>query len=435
VYNADELTMLLREEMRQREEEGCRVAGFKGQIRQAGKDVRKLNAVYDRLMRVKPSSRLGSTEPSDLAGIRKLRPRGPRRIRSAVSGAKLRDRMRGAFQARCAGCLLGKPVEGWSRDEIAGALLRDKRYPLSNYFEASTMKKARRPIHPDGPTFCTRGNFECMERDDDTDYTILGVHYLHKHGRKFTTQNVAQEWLERLPYYQVYTAERAAYKNLVANLPLDEVPVYRNPFREWIGAQIRADGFGYCAAGMPQLAAEFAHRDAALSHVKNGIYGEMLFAAMIAAALVCDDLHEVIEIGLSEIPAECRLAEAVRDVVEWAGSNRRWEDTLDAVVAKYGHYSAVHTINNAALVIMGLLHGEMDLGRTICITVMGGWDTDCTGATAGSVLGAMLGAENLPAKWIRPLRNRVRSIVVGYDNVKIDDIADMAFEVHRKLSK
>lgn len=433
MHSPDELIALLKEEIRQRREEGCRVIGFERRISQAGKNPDKLNAVYDDLMAQKPAARLTRHEPSDLAGIRRLRPRGPRRIKSPASVARLRDRLRGAFLGRCAGCLLGKPVENWHRDRIFKALKKSGRFPLSHYFESTTIRAGGKPVHPAGVTYCTRGHFDHMERDDDTDYTILGVHLLKTYGPKLTTANIAHEWQMRLPYFMTYTAERMAYRNLANGLPLDQVPIYRNPFREWIGAQIRADGFGYCAAGMPQLAAEFAHRDAVLSHVKNGIYGEMLFAAMIAAAAVCDDLHEVIEIGLSEIPASCRLAVAVRDVIEWAGRNRNWQDTLDAIHNTYGHYHPVHTINNACLIIMGLLHGRMDFGKTICMTVMGGWDTDCTGATSGSVLGAMLGADRLPAKWIRPLNNRLESIVIGYNDVKITDIADAALKVNREI--
>jgi ADP-ribosylglycohydrolase len=433
MYTPDELIPLLREEIRQRREEGCRVAGFERQLGRAGKDADRLNNVYDRLMALRPGPPWDKTEPSDLPGIRRLRPRGPRRIKSPASTARLRDRLRGAFLGRCAGCMLGKPVEGWHRDRILKALKKDGRFPLDDYFEVSTTRAGGKPVHIFGPAYCTRGHFDHMERDDDTDYTILGVHYLKTYGAKFMTAHVAQEWQRRLPYLMTYTAERAAYRNLINGVPLDQVPIYRNPFREWIGAQIRADGFGYCAAGMPQLAAEFAWRDATLSHVKNGIYGEMLFAAMIAAAAVCDDLHEVIEIGLSEIPAKCRLALAVREIIRWAGENHDWLDTLEAIHHHYGQYHPVHTINNACLVIMGLLHGRMDFGRTICMTVMGGWDTDCTGATAGSVLGAMLGADRLPPRWIRPLNNRVESIVIGYSDVKITDIADAALEINRKL--
>lgn len=434
MYRPDELQALLVEEIRQRREEGCRLIGCEQEIRRAGKDAGRLNKVYDHLMSLRPEPRLAKAEPSDLPGIRRLRPRGGRRINAPVSASRLRDRLRGAFLGRCAGCLLGKPVEGWHRDRIFKALKKDERYPLTHYFESSTIRAGGKPVPPAGFEYCTRGHFDHMERDDDTDYTILGVHYLKTYGMKFTTANVAHEWQTRLPYFMTYTAERIAYRNLINGLPLDQVPVFRNPFREWIGAQIRADGFGYCAAGMPQLAAEFAYRDAALSHVKNGIYGEMLFAAMIAVAAVCKDLHEVIEIGLSEIPAGCRLAVAVRDVIQWAGENRDWQDTLNAIHVKYGAYHPVHTINNACLVIMGLLHGGMDFGRTICMTVMGGWDTDCTGATAGSVLGALLGADQLPSKWIGPLNNRVESIVIGYNDVKITDIADAALQVNRKLN-
>ncbi|MDM8008413.1 MAG: ADP-ribosylglycohydrolase family protein [Phycisphaerae bacterium] len=433
MYRPDEFIALLKEEIRQRREEGCRVIGFDRRIRRAGKAVDKLNAAYDDLMALKPEPRLAKCEPNDLAGIRRLRPPGPRRIKSPTSTARLRDRLRGAFLGRCAGCLLGKPVEDWHRDRIFKALKKDHRFPLDYYFESSTIRAGGKPFHPAGVTYCTFGHFDHMERDDDTDYTILGVHSLKTYGPKFTTANVAHEWQMRLPYFMTYTAERMAYRNLVNGLPLDQVPIYRNPFREWIGAQIRADGFGYCAAGMPQLAAEFAHRDAVLSHTKNGIYGEMLFAAMIAAAAVCNDVEEVIQIGLSEIPTGSRLAVAVRDVIEWAGENRDWQETLDAIHERYGHYHSVHTINNACLVIMGLLHGRMDFGKTICMTVMGGWDTDCTGATAGSVLGAMLGADRLPAKWIKPLNNRLESIVIGYNDVKITDIADAALKVNRKI--
>ena len=60
----------------------------------------------------------------------------------------------------------------------------------------------------------------------------------------------------------------------------------------------------------------------------------------------------------------------------------------------------MHTINNAALVIMGLLYSGLELEPAICLTVMGGWDTDCTGATAGSIVGAIRGAKALPAKWV-----------------------------------
>lgn len=237
-----------------------------------------------------------------------------------------------------------------------------------------------------------------MPRDDDIDYPIINLHLLETKGFGFSVTDVGSNWLENLPYNKVYTAERVAYRNLVNGLASPESTFYLNPYREWIGAQIRADMFGYVTPGMPEVGAELAFRDACLSHVKNGIYGEMFVTAMISAAFTTNDIDELIDIGLSEIPKRSRLAEAMKDVIAWSRKNGDWRDTWNRLNAKHGHYHGVHTINNAALVLLGLLHGQGDYGRSIAISVMGGWDTDCNGATTGSILGVMLGAKKTAAK-------------------------------------
>jgi len=82
-----------------------------------------------------------------------------------------------------------------------------------------------------------------------------------------------------------------------------------------------------------------------------------------------------------------------------------------------------HSEDDTALVVAALLYSEGDYGRSICNVVMGGWDTDSNGATAGSILGTMLGAKRLPEKWISPLRNRMRSSLKGFDNSAFEDLA------------
>jgi ADP-ribosylglycohydrolase len=83
----------------------------------------------------------------------------------------------------------------------------------------------------------------------------------------------------------------------------------------------------------------------------------------------------------------------------------------------------VHSINNACLIIAGLLWGEGDFAATVGLTVQGGWDTDSNGATAGSVAGTVLGAEALPRNFIEPLEDRTRSAVFGFDNSRISELA------------
>ncbi len=60
---------------------------------------------------------------------------------------------------------------------------------------------------------------------------------------------------------------------------------------------------------------------------------------------------------------------------------------------------------------------------------MGGWDTDCNGATTGSVIGCMFGAEAIPATWSEPLADRVRSSLKGFDNASLTDLANRTLAV------
>ncbi len=106
-----------------------------------------------------------------------------------------------------------------------------------------------------------------------------------------------------------------------------------------------------------------------------------------------------------------------------------WENALVRIHAAYGHYAWVHTVNNAALVVAGLLWGGGEYLTSLSLTVMGGWDTDSNGATAGSVAGIFAGTHGLPAHLIDPLENRTRSALFGFDNSAISDLADRTYKL------
>ena len=281
--NVTELKQLLADELNQRREEGCDVSDWEPRVAALDAEtVSDLLSLYDELMKLVPRRDFPYEEPSDLPTIRSLRPSGPRHIPATPDRARLQDRILGAYLGRCAGCNLGKPVEGWSREKIRRYLEIAGEYPLRSYFPVIDPFPEGLELH-ENYRETARGHIRWMARDDDIDYTILGLHCLETYGLDFTTENVGETWLRLLPYHQVYTAERVAYRNLVEGYDPPLSATRYNPYREWIGAQIRADGFGYAAPGLPEVAAEFAYRDAALSHVKNGIYGEMWVAAMLAA--------------------------------------------------------------------------------------------------------------------------------------------------------
>jgi ADP-ribosylglycohydrolase len=428
-----EIQEYVREEINQRRDEGDDVAAYLSPVENA-KTVEDWRTLYEDLSDPRRVPAESGAEPSALEGIRLQRPDGPRRL--AVDEAALPDRMLGAWRGRIAGCVLGKPVEGKSKAYIdrylaaAGMADLDTFFPRLEPWPADVEDAL---LHHPAIAGCFEGRITEAQRDDDIDYTILGLHIIEKYGPGFTSRQVADEWLELLPFHQVYTAERVAYKNLVNDIPPPASARTNNPFREWIGAQIRADAFGYVNAGNPERAAEFAYRDAAVSHVRNGIYGEMWSAATIAAAFVTDDVREALEIGLSEIPRNSRLAEAGRKALKWSREFPPWEECWNRARKDYGGLNWVHTINNALWVILGLLYGEKDFGRTIAIAVRCGDDTDCNGATAGSILGAMLGADALPERWTAPFHDRVRSYVTGFDGSRVSDLAARTIAQHERL--
>jgi len=249
--------------------------------------------------------------------------------------------------------------------------------------------------------------------DDDVAYTLLGLLILEEYGPDFTTADVAAAWIKYLPI--AYTAERVTLENLRDGEPAETAGVKRNPYIEWIGAAIRADAWGYAAPGWPEKAAELAWRDGRLSHRHNGIYGEMFFAASIAAAFTVDDPVEVIRIGLTEIPAECRLAEDVRWALETGPELTDWREGRAAVDKRFEGMNSVHTNNNACLTVFGLMLGAGDFTKTIGGTVAMGLDNDCTAATAGSIFGAANGARKIPAHWWKPFRNWTRTYMIGQE--------------------
>jgi ADP-ribosylglycohydrolase len=425
MYDPLSIGDVLSDELAQRRESGYDVSAV-GEVVQEALDAASPAEIERAQVALEATEMRGDwpyMEPTPLEEIRASLPPMPELPPLRLDETALLDRLLGAWLGRCAGCNLGKPVEGWTRERIRRYLELADAYPIEDYLPVIDPFPDDLRLNWCWPE-TTRGNVSFMARDDDLDYTILGLHVLEEHGLGFGPMDVAAEWLDHLPFTQVYTAERAAYRNLVRGMIAPETASYRNPYREWIGAQIRADMWGYVSPGDPQRAAQLAYQDAALSHTQNGIYGEQWAAALIAVAFVVDDASRALELSLGFVPPRSRLAEAIGDVLRWHEEGLGWEEARDAIEDRYyAGYSFVHTVNNAALVSAALLWGDRDFTKTIGCAVQGGWDTDCTGATAGSIFGAMHGADALPSHWIEPLNDLVRSSIMGFDRSRLSDLA------------
>lgn len=338
----------------------------------------------------------------------------------------LENRILGGWLGRAAGCLLGKPVEKIPRSAIKEMLSSNGTWPLTEYITERGMPESllkQYPWNKHGGRESLRENIVCMTEDDDMNYPMVNLHVLETYGNNFNSEHIAQTWLDMLPVLTTFTAERVAYVNYLSGIQPPQTALQRNPYREWIGAQIRADIWGWVSPAQPSRAAELAWRDASLSHVRNGIYGEVFFAAALAGSFDRDDIREIVGNALKFIPPQSRFAEAIRYVLALPVEKMSWEETVNLLYDKYGSYHWVHTINNAALVVAALLSGKNDFSRAICNVVMGGWDTDSNGATVGSIMGTMLGADKLPRQWIEPLHDRIRTSLKGFDNARFSDLA------------
>lgn len=412
---------VVNDEIRQRRESGYDVDHIASRVAAAGEVAEQdVDAILDELAEAPRHRSWACEEPEDLAGILGDAPADP----AAVPLPDF-DRFHGAWLGRIAGCNIGKPVEDgrvWTRARIRRYLELGGAYPLRDYVPALDPMPDGFALRENWPA-TTRGNVNGSDRDDDIDYPILGLLLLERHGTSLTTEDVADGWLAFLPYLRVYTAERAAYVNLLHGVPASAAAERRNPYREWIGALIRGDIFGWTSPGRPVRAATFAYRDARLSHRTNGVYGEMWSAALTACALVGDDVERVVERALGVVPPRSRLAEAIGTVREQHRRGATWDAAMDVVDRRYGQYEWVHSINNAAIITAGLLYSGGDFAIGVGNTVQSGYDTDSNAATVGSVLGALRGASLLPPHLIDPLHDRTRSAVFGSDHARISGLA------------
>ncbi len=344
----------------------------------------------------------------------------------------LSERLRFAWQGRISGCQLGKPVEMISMRqghaamreylESAGAL------PLRDYVPAVEGNPFRGSC---------RGEMVRSEPDDDINYTVLALLLMEDHGLKLDTADVARAWLRCLPVAWTFTAERAAFKILLAKANdffafgtepgFDLAECSDNEWNDWIGAQIRADLYGWVCPGRPAQAAELARRDASLSHRKEGVYGAVFVAALGAAIPESASLEAAVDTALGEIPRDSDCAEAVRLGREQTGSNNGDE----AIRSRYSGLSPVHTINNLALVVWALLTHADDFGAAIGDVVAAGLDTDCNGATVGGLWG--LQGKPIPEAWTEPWRGRIAVTLAGLGELELDDLVERTVAVTRRI--
>jgi ADP-ribosylglycohydrolase len=342
-----------------------------------------------------------------------------------------------AWAGRISGCLLGKPLEVLSYREGPSGLERylgqANALPLADYVPAVSGTEVS-----DRWLKCCRGQIERFEADDDINYTVLALLLLEKHGTSFAVADVARQWLLLVPAGATWTAERAAYATLLARMDsefvngapagfdLDECSA--NECNEWIGAQIRADLYGWVCPGQPELAAELATRDGSLSHRGEGLNGAAFIAAWAAAIPAADSPDSAIDVALDYIPTNSAAAAAVRFGRHAAARGK----DADCIHDEYAGLSPVHTLNNLAIVVWSLCASARSFDRAISACVLAGLDTDSNAATVGGLAG--LAGYPLDRRWTEPWAGRVGVDLAGHTELALDDLVARSVTVSRLIA-
>ena len=353
-------------------------------------------------------------EPEGLEAIRAQRPIADRPVPTSLP-PDYTSRFLGSFLGRGAGCTLGaglefqsvENMEKWAREfGIA--------YPLVDYWPHVK--------HPDQARYLvgntlqlSRKGMDCMPVDDDTLYTILGLLTLEAYGPGFTHRDMAELWKREIALTSeengsngLYWGERKFLQNILAGVAPERAGFLNNPNVQSVAAWTRADAYGYAAPGWPEKAAELAWRDASVNHRRSGVYGSMFIAAAVSAGFLVADPVKALHIALNELPQNSMFAQAMAWALDIAPRVKNYRDAVRLVEERYSGMFEGHAINNALYVVLGICIGGRDFTRVIGETVAMGFDNDCTGATSGSIVGAVIGKENLPPHWYELFGNRVQ---------------------------
>ena len=294
---------------------------------------------------------------------------------TSVSDISLEEKILGCWMGKNCGGTLGGPHEK--------AYSEDKPFDVSFYTE---IREGGIP-------------------NDDLEIQLIWLKALEEVGLNLTARDMAEYWLDHVGY------NPDEYGLMMTNLRLGLVPpvagYYNNFFKDCMGCPIRTEIWACIAPGNPRVAARYSLEDSIVDHAGGeSIYGSLFNVAVESAAFVVHDPHKLIDIGLSYLPEKSLTARCIRAVVDahaagldWVGARRKVLDIGYSINAQFSP-------PNIAFQVVGWLYGN-DFGDALCKAVNCGYDTDCTGATLGSILGIIGGAKSLPSKWTAPLGDAI----------------------------
>ena len=318
-----------------------------------------------------------------------------------LSKEKLRDKIKGGWAGQTIGCTFGGPTEFRFRSAF-----------IPDYMPIEWNEGLMKWWYENAPGLY-----------DDIYMDLTFVEVFEKQGLDAPAEAFAKAFANA--EYQLWHANQAARFNILRGvMPPKSGHWLYNPHAEDIDFQIEADFAGLMSPGMVNTSSEICDKIGHIMNYGDGWYGGVYVAAMYALAFVSDDIDYVVNEALKAIPQESQFRQCIVDTIQWSQENPdNWKMTWFKVQEKWGEDvgcpdGVFTTFNidakiNSAWIILGLLYGDGDYGKTLSISTRAGDDSDCNPASAGGILGAMLGYNKIPDYWRQGL-NEVEAVDFKY---------------------
>lgn len=315
---------------------------------------------------------------------------------TSTSSISLENRVLGGWWGKSAGGTLGLPAEG-----------RTERQHYSFYD----------PVP------------EVVPPNDDLELQLVWLDRMENHRGPLTVKTMADAWLDHIHY--MWDEYGRCRWNLRRGVPAALAGLFENPFASAMGSPIRSEIWAIVAAGNVDLAEKFARLDAMLDHGAEGIAGEVFFTVLQTLVLSGVSLGDALEEGLRRTDGATETRHGLDLMLALHRKGTECWVAHEALIRAHRHDNFTHAPLNVALTLWALLYGGGDFGETILLGVNGGYDTDCTAATAGATLGFLYGADRLPKKWTVPLGD---GIAIGEGIIGIDAPTTLGQLTERSLS-
>lgn len=320
------------------------------------------------------------------------------------------EKIYAGFLGMDAGMLIGAPIENpyWTYERIRDYFGDMQRYPRE---------------------------YKHYAADDDINGPVIFLRALTDGRIKkgFTAEAAGETWLNytrcgRGMFWwggEDLSTEHRAYMNLKRGEKAPRsgsIDLNGRTAAEQIGGEIFIDTWGLICPGEPEKAAAYARTAASVSHDGEGLNGAAFIAGCIAAAFTAESIDEIIDAGLRQLPPECEYRTAVDTVRAFHGLHpenfRACRDYIAERFSERDYPGYCHIIPNGAVCVLALLYGGGELGRTIEISCMCGFDTDCNASNVGTILGVYRGLAGIPERYRRPINDSaVLSCASGYLNM------------------